>query len=312
MKAKRRKISPTSLVTIIKEKKWYSVHMFLNEARTLGANGTFALHEVCCDSEAPMGIVKDIYDAYPKAALAKDAFQETPLSVAVNAEFESAVHFLSNACPEASSIRDADGSTPIHLAMYTLNYNNMISSILNNNTEALFIVDNDGDSAFDCFFRHWNVFLRVCMHDTRVSNVLLDNFIGCGNWKVGDIYQHTILFLKAVSLYRRGKVPGDNHLLHCALQEKTCQSIFCKLILKMHPEQALRRDQSMKLPIHLITACRDVSDEESFLCFDCYTKKSKLFNIYFKDGASKYCCENCLHLEPRESISELVEIEPGT
>ena len=152
MMAKRKRISPTALITMITEKNWCNVHKFINEASVLGINGTFALHQVCCDSEAPLEIVKDIFYAHPKAALVKDAYQETPISIAVSSEFEGAVHFLANACPEASAIQDTDGSTPIHSAISILRCNNMIPSIVNNNPKAPFIVDGDGDSAFDCFF----------------------------------------------------------------------------------------------------------------------------------------------------------------
>ena len=308
---KRRRISQTSLVTMIRKKNWYSVHMFLNEARILGINKTFALHQVCCDPEAPLEVVKEVYYAHPKAALEKDVFGETPIFVAVNSEFECAVEFLARVCPEASAIRDTSGSTPLHSAISTLDCNSMINSIINNYSKVPFIADDDGDSAFDCFFRHWNVFLRAYMHDTTISHTILHNFIGCGNWKIGDIYHHTFLFLEAASSYRRGKSLGDAHLLHCAFQEETCPSIFCKLLLKLHPEQVLSRDSNGKLPIHLIAAAKDESDEKSFLCFDCYEKKTKLFNIYFIDGKTKYCCEDCLKFESATSISESFQITPG-
>ena len=58
--------------------------------------------------------------------------------------------------------------------------------------------------------------------------------------------------------------------------------------MQLHPEQVLLRDVDGNLPIHTIIASKDLSDEESFMCYDCFTTKSKLINIEYLDGDCKY------------------------
>lgn len=79
----------------------------------------------------------------------------------------------------------------------------------------------------------------------------------------------------------------------------------------LHPEQILRRDLDGNLPIHIAAASKDASDEETFLCVDCFSKKSKLVNVDCSNGYTKYCCETCVERVPIK-ISKTYCIRPGT
>ena len=125
------------------------------------------------------------------------------------------------------------------------------------------------------------------------------------------IYHNACLFLKAANLIEKGKPLEDSNLLHCALRNESCPSAFSKLLIKLHPEQALTRDIDGNLPIHIITGSRDTSDEDCFLCFDCFEKKSKLVSMEYHNGKGKYCCEDCLEMEPSQPIKYSFSMIPG-
>ena len=305
---KRQKLS-NNLIPSIARRKWYDVYQYLNEANKPDSTNSYALHIACSDRATPLKIVIDIYFAYPKAVLTKNSYQDTPVFIAVDVGFEDAVHFLVNTCPEASKICDANGETPIHLAVYGLNSNRMIDFIITANPEAAFISDNKGDSAFDFFFHQWNVPLRIALSN-HTENSVLNNATGHGDWNILDIYQKTCLFLKAANLCRRGEVLDDTCLLHCALQE-SCHWAFCKLLMMLHPNSILQRDLNGNLPIHIITACGDTSDEKTFLCLDCFEIKNDLVYVELVNGRDLYCCLDCLQHETYGKVMRSCRIRPG-
>ena len=232
---KRTKYS-NNLISSLLARKWCEVYQYLNEAYLPDSTNTYPLHTICGDPTAPMKVVTDIYRAYPQAAMAKDSHQETPISIAVDAGFDDAVIFLANECPESCAISGSHGATPILSVIYYLKFNNMLDSMITANPESAFIRDDDGDSAFDCFFRHWNVFMRIVVHNPTICEKVLNYFIGHGDWKIRDILQKTIVFLRAANIYRRGKTLDDSNLLHAALREESCHWAFCKLLMKLYPE----------------------------------------------------------------------------
>ena len=303
--------SSDSLIQAIKERKWHRINQYLDEAKFPDENKSYPLHGLCANPEVPLQIVECIYNAYPEAAMIKDNYEETPIYVAVGAVFEDAVHFLANACPIASSIGDADNCTPIQSAISLLKYNTMIDSMIDTNPGAAFAKDDEGENAFEAFFRHWNVFMRIFLHNhDKISNDALDDYIGYGNWRVRDICHKACLLLKAAIRHRRSAHHSCN-LLYCALREECCPPAFSKLLIKLHPDQVLKVDNEGNLPIHAIMACRDLSDENSFLCFDCFNQKSKLVNVDYQNGDSKYCCEDCLERESKQLIKKLLNVRPG-
>jgi len=307
-----KRLKATRLLNSIATKNWYDINRYLNEANLPDRTNTYALHQICGDSTAPLKIVTDIYYAYPMAALAKNSHQDTPILIAVEAGFEDAVQFLAKACPEACAICDSLGSTPILSVVFSLNYNTMIDSMVIANPDAAFIANDEGNSAFDYFFWHWNVFMRIVVHNPTICDQILDCLIGHGNWKIRDIYQKACLFLKAAYHHRRGKVLDDSYLLHCSLREETCHWAFSKLLMTLHPEQILRRDIDGNLPFQIITASSETCDENTFFCYDCFRKGNKLVYAEFINGDSKYCCQNCIERESKQSINKSFFIRPGT
>ena len=76
---------------------------------------------------------------------------------------------------------DAHSSTPMLTVMFSLKYKTMIDSEIIVNPRAAFIHGNDKDNAFDYFFRHWDVFMRIIMHNPTMCNRVINRFIGHGN-----------------------------------------------------------------------------------------------------------------------------------
>ena len=96
------------LETII-EQEWYDITKHLDEAKLSDRHNDYALHMICSSKLSPLQVVKDIYYAYPQAAMIKNHDQETPISIAIKKNFEDAVEFLANACPESCVIATGDG-----------------------------------------------------------------------------------------------------------------------------------------------------------------------------------------------------------
>jgi len=305
----------SNLITSIKRRKWNDVQHYLHEAKHADDTDTFPLHHICFDKYAPMKIVNDIYQAYPEAALAKDSCQYTPISLAVEAGFEDAVNLLATKCPESSIICGQLGISPVQSAIYGSDSNTMIDSIIRTNPKAAFVPDDEGESAFDLFFRQWNICMRQTVSfNSIISNELLEHSTGRGDWKIQDIYAKTCIFLKAAYLYRNKQIAScnlSNYLLHSALREESCHWSFCNLIMRLHPEQILVKDNNGNLPIHIIAASNKSSDEDTFLCTDCFMRHNELICMEYVNGDTRYCCKDCFEFEPIETIKKAFEIKPG-
>ena len=290
----------------IAERNWSDVHRHVNEASLQNSDNGYALHDVCSDPSAPIQIVKDIYFAYPHAALAKDDDQHTPLCIAVDFEFEGAVEFLVNECTE-----DMEScASYLRSAVHSLSCTNIIDSFVTVNPKVAFVTDKNGNSTFDLFFRIWNVPMRIGFKNENISGVL-DNEIGQGNWTFRDVYQKACLFLSAANFRQNAIACANACLVHAAMREESCHLAFCELLMKLHPEQVLGRDADGNLPIHIIASAKDLSDEKSFLCIDCSSNKSKLVHMEYLDGGTNYCCVDCLARESRQSIRRAFCLEPG-
>ena len=223
------------------------------------------------------------------------------------------MYFLANACPEASSYYCKNRSTPLQAAIYGFNASNMIDSIILANPKAAFIGrDTDGDLPFDLFFRHWNACMRIAVSNQNTCYKVLDNDTGLGGWKIGDVYKKSCLLLNAANIHRKGKEYDGSYFLHSALREESCHWAFCKLLMKLHPNEVLQRDLEGNLPIHIICASTQLSEKETFLCIDCYMPKSPLVGMELDDGATKYCCEDCFEFEPMQPIINSFYLRPGT
>ena len=81
--------------------------------------------------------------------------------------------------------------------------------------------------------------------------------------------------------------------------------------MALHPEQILMRDVDENLPIHIIAAARNLSDEESILCVDCFENKQNLVHTEFLNSSADYCCEDCFEFESKELIKRKLIIKPG-
>ena len=308
----KKQTNSNDLLESIAKQNWDNVYQYLYQARWPDSSNAYALHRICSCFAAPIKIVTDIYNAYPIAAFFQVENGRTPISIAVDTGFEDAVRFLAKVCPEACAITNYDdGSTPLLLAVHKISYSNMIDYLLGANPRAAFIKRYDGDFAFDAFFDEWNVFIRISLHDEITIHQVHEYVVGAGNWAIFDIYQKGCLFLKTANLHYRGQALDDDHLLHFALREESCHFAFCKLLMIMHPDQLMKRDADGNLPIHIITASKEKSDVESFLCFDCYLIKSKLVNIEYKNGDTEYCCVDCFKSKSGDLMSKAYYISPG-
>ena len=291
----------------IAERNWFNIKNHITEASLQNSDSGYALHIICSDPSAPIEIVKEIYFAFPQAALTKDNQQHTPLCIAVDYGFEDAVEFLVNTCPE--DIEDC--ASYLRSAVHSLICTKIIDSLTTANPEVAFITDNDGDSAFDLFFRIWNVSMRIVIQNSIASDRVLDDDTGQGNWSVGDIYQKACLLLWAANFRNDSTVRGDTCLLHSAMREESCPWAFGMLLIKLHPEQVLERDANRSLPIHIIASTKNMSDESSLFCIDCCTTKSKIVHMEYLDRGTNYCCEDCFERESKQSMRKIVYIEPG-
>jgi len=110
MMTKRRKVSTNNLFESIKEQKWSDIALYLNEASIPDSKNNYPFHEICTDSEAPIKVVVDIYNAYPKAALLRASNNYTPIALAVDCGFETAVQFLANVCPQSCMMHGVSSS----------------------------------------------------------------------------------------------------------------------------------------------------------------------------------------------------------
>ena len=153
--------------------------------------------------------------------------------------------------------------------------------------------------------------MRIALHSPITCINDLERFVGVGSWTLLDIYQKGCSLLKAANINRHGKILNENDLLHCALREGSCHWGFCKLLAKLHPEQALQKDKDGNLPIHIIATSKDSCDEETFLCMDCFMDKSELVSIMHRNGDTKYCCDDCFECEERESIIKAFSVKSG-
>ena len=176
-----RRENSNNLLQSIKARKWNEVHQYLHQAFFPSSSNVYTLHQICSDSKAPIKIVDDIYNAYPTAALLLTKDNDTPISIAVLSGFEDAVHFLANACPEACGISNSHSYIPILIAVYKMNYSNIIDSIISVNPRTAFIKHRKGNSAFDTFFHKWNVLVQILLYNETEVDKVREDVIGYGN-----------------------------------------------------------------------------------------------------------------------------------
>ena len=110
-------ISPYLLTSCIKNRKWDSLKLYIQQANLPDENSSYALHLVCEDLSTPTHIIKMIYFAFPDAALCQDMDKRTPLFIAVEFCFLDATVFLSRQNPEVALIRNGIGTTPLQLTL---------------------------------------------------------------------------------------------------------------------------------------------------------------------------------------------------
>ena len=79
----KRSSSSNDLMQCIKKRKWDRIEYHLNETNFAERDNAFVLHEVCGDPTAPVEVVSSVYNA-----LVGDNDKNTPISVAVEAEFD--------------------------------------------------------------------------------------------------------------------------------------------------------------------------------------------------------------------------------
>jgi len=301
----KRKYSSEKLCQPAKRRKLGHISEQIQIVNFVDHNNSFALHEVCRDPKLSIKVVKDVYYAYPKAALAKDDNHHNPLYIAVDTGFEEAVDFLAKVCPKSSTICDSVGDTPLQAAIYGLDPSNIIDSIVSTNPMSAFIPDVDGNTAFCNFFKIWNVFMRLAVKDQATCDKVLNRMTGIGKWKIRDIYDNACLFLNAANLHKNIEA-GSTTLMHAALREESCHFAFCKLIMKVHPEQVLVKDIYGDLPIHVIVKSKEVTDGKTFLCMDCFMTRNKLMSIESPNNVMKYLCQECLEFDNIKSKSSCI------
>ena len=104
---------------------------------------------------------------------------------------------------------------------------------------------------------------------------------------------------KCALLFSKVKVQlyDATHLLNSALCKESYHWAYCKFLMMLYPREAPKKDINGDLPIHIVTALRELSDEETFLCMDCFTKKSTLMCMKFLNSEMKYCCRDCFKFD---------------
>ena len=115
--------------------------------------------------------------------------------------------------------------------------------------------------------------------------------------KVKDVYEKACMFLKAPNLCKMIKSYNETHLLHYALCRESCHWACCKLLIMLYPKEILKKDFNGNLPIHIISASKEVSDESTFLCMDCFSRKNALICMEFSNGYTTCSCESCFNFE---------------
>ena len=90
-----------------------------------------------------------------------------------------------------------------------------------------------------------------------MSNKILDNEIGQGNWKICNIYQKACFFLRVTNFRRDATACGDTYLVHATMREESCHWAFCML-----------------LKIKLV--CMEYLDSDTnYNCEDCLERESR-------------------------------------
>ena len=117
-------------------------------------------------------------------------------------------------------------------------------------------------------------------------------------------------FLQAASIYKALKLNDVTCLLHAALREESCHWAYCKLLILLHPEEILKKDSNGDLPIHIVAASKEISDEHTFVCMHCFSRRNTLTCMDFSNGDVRYSCGDCFEFESQ--ACKLFHVDPGT
>ena len=283
-----------NLFSMIEARDWLCIHLYLDEANKKDEENEYPLHKVCNNSNTPLEVVKSIFKSYPDAAMAQNNQKFTPLAIAIECEFEEAVEFLAHAYPEAILLCDDSDITSMQAVVDCMSSHIMVNYLVDAHPESLFIPDNKGISAFHEFFRFWNSFIRVLVdtseHDSECSEVM-GLMHGCGNWKLGDIYKKTLLFLQVAS--NMADDTWKDLPVHCSFKFESVHWAYAKLILLLHPTHVLLKDKQGNLPIHIILSSDEVTDKGVLECICCSGDSNELYNVETADGGRYNFCDLC-------------------
>jgi len=304
-------ISPYLLTSCIKNRKWDSVKLYIQQANLPDENSSYALHLVCQDLNAPLYIIRMIYFAFPDAAVYLDASRRTPLFIAVEIFFVDAAVFLTHQSPEAALIRNGIGMTPIQYALEDFEPNQILSAILASNPMATQQLDNEGETILKSFFNERNCYLRSLLENNHT--LLSDSQMEMKRWATQSVHSKCILMLKAVTTdnFSQYRLDNDEWLaVHASCQVDTCPWSFCNLLLQMHPEQAMKQDDDGNLPIHIIVSVqKKLSDENTINCYFCGPVE-KLYYAPCEENTFLGLCENCHCSKIQNDEKEMCCMEP--
>ena len=114
---------------------------------------------------------------------------------------------------------------------------------------------------------------------------------GCGDWKLEDIYEKTLLFLNAAS--ELSENVWNDLPVHSSCRFESCTWSFTSLLLQLHPVQTLIKDKHRNLSIHIILSSEEVTDKGALECIYCGSSSNELIYVNTEDGGNYNFCDLC-------------------
>lgn len=315
----------TQLLDAIKSSYWETVRSILRQPSFSSSKADYmdetkmtALHYACLDPSTPEDVMDKLLSLSVKAFLVQDMRGDTPLHTISDTSDVMSLRMI-EACPRASFKVNKFGETALHRAVFRNRSTQVIEALLYANPAAVMCVNKRGRKPLHEIFEMWDPGLKIMLlelaqeEDYMTSESILEMHVNtyfCRKRRLGDIYEQTLLLLKAYGL---GSLDNDRQKflpLHYLLKVGKCPFSFFELFVKMSLDDEVKADEEGNLPLHLAAKGQGKESYEIF----CYLLQDDYGAASVKNNKGEtpfgLALLNGKHLE-EDSLEAIIQTSPN-
>jgi len=225
-----------------------------------------------CQANAPMDLIRSIYDFCPQQLLYRKGLGFTPLHYACYANSPEEVRrFLLQTGPEAASIPSATDHIPLHAAIRTRKNTAFIKSLLHIFPEGILARALNGQTPLDLFFMKWKDKLeKIHKHHGGFATIDEDHKDYNRVIAAKDVLLLLVEAFVSIKFNECKKEKKKRFPLHETIRLQYAPPIFKQLIAELVPTTIFEQDDKGNSALHLeVKNAREDNSNQEFVHFIC-------------------------------------------